>query len=83
MHQMDMHVTFYYQEDWQLKQMRETWSKLKAKQDSNAYRKSQGKEEAEKIADKLSKILVKINVKAGANGKNIWWCFAQKKLQKI
>ena len=47
----------------------ENMSKLKAKQDSNAYKKSQEKEEAEKIADKLSKILLKIKVKSGANGK--------------
>ena len=47
----------------------ENMSKLKAKQDSNAFKKSQEKEEAEKIADKLSKILLKIKVKAGANGK--------------
>ena len=47
----------------------ETMSKLKAKQDSNAFKKSQEKEEAQKIADKLSKILLKIKVKAGANGK--------------
>lgn len=44
-------------------------SKLKAKQDSNAYKKSQEKEEAEKIANKLSKIMLKIKVKAGTNGK--------------
>ena len=47
----------------------ENMSKLKAKQDSNAYKKSQEKEEAEKGADKLSKILLKIKVKSGANGK--------------
>lgn len=47
----------------------ENMSKLKAKQDSNAYKKSQEKEEAEKIADRLSKILLKIKVKSGANGK--------------
>ena len=47
----------------------ENMSKLKAKQDSNAFKKSQEKEEAEKIVDKLSKILVNIKVKAGANGK--------------
>lgn len=47
----------------------ENMSKLKAKQDSNAYKKSQEKEEAEKIADKLSKILLKMKVKSGANGK--------------
>ena len=34
----------------------ENMSKLKAKQDSNAFKKSQEKEEAQKIADKLSKI---------------------------
>ena len=44
-------------------------SKLKAKKDSNAYKKSQEKEEAKKIAEKLSKILLKIPVKAGENGK--------------
>ncbi len=47
----------------------ENMSKLKAKQDSNAYKKEQEKEEAQKIADKLSKILLKIEVKSGANGK--------------
>ena len=43
----------------------ENMSKLKAKKDSNAYKKSQEKE----IAEKLSKILLKIPVKAGENGK--------------
>ena len=47
----------------------ENMSKLKAKQDSNAFKKSQEKEKAEKIAEKLSKILLKIKVKSGANGK--------------
>ena len=47
----------------------ENMSKLKAKQDSNAFKKSQEKEEAQRIADKLSKILLKIKVKAGSNGK--------------
>ena len=47
----------------------ENMSKLKAKQDSNAFKKSQEKEEAQKIADKLSKILLKIKVKSGSNGK--------------
>ena len=47
----------------------ENMSKLKAKQDSNAYKKSQEKEEAKKIADKLSKILLKIEVRTGENGK--------------
>lgn len=47
----------------------ENMSKLKAKQDSNAYRKAQEKEEAKKIAEKLEKILLKVPVKAGENGK--------------
>ena len=47
----------------------ENMSKLKAKQDSNAYKKGQEKEEAQKIADRLSKISLKIKVKSGANGK--------------
>lgn len=47
----------------------ENMSKLKAKQDSNAFKKSQEKEEAQKIADKLTKILLKIKVKSGSNGK--------------
>ena len=47
----------------------ENMSKLKAKQDSNAFKKSQENEEAQKIADKLSKILMKVQVKAGENGK--------------
>ena len=47
----------------------ENMSNLKAKQDSNAFKKSQEKEEAQKIADKLSKILMKVQVKAGENGK--------------
>lgn len=47
----------------------ENMSKLKAKQDSNAFKKSQEKEEAERIAEKLSKIMLKIPVKSGANGK--------------
>ena len=42
---------------------------LKAKQDSNAFRKEQERQEAIKTADKLSKILLKIPVKAGENGK--------------
>lgn len=47
----------------------ENMSKLKSKQDANAYKKGQEKEEAIKISDKLSKILLKVPVKAGENGK--------------
>ncbi len=48
---------------------KENMSKLKAKQDSAKYQKNKEKEEAIKVADKLSKILLKIKVKAGENGK--------------
>lgn len=47
----------------------ENMSKLKAKQDSNAFKKTQEKEEAQKIAEKISKITLKIPVKAGESGK--------------
>ena len=42
---------------------------LKAKKDSELYRKNVEKEEAIKIKEKLSKIQMKIGVKAGENGK--------------
>ena len=47
----------------------ENMSKLKAKNDSNAYKKSVEKEEAQKIAEKLKNITLTIPVKAGENGK--------------
>jgi large subunit ribosomal protein L9 len=47
----------------------ENMSKLKSKNDANAYRKSVEKEEAQKVADKISKTTLKIEVKAGDNGK--------------
>lgn len=43
--------------------------KLKAKQNGAKFQKDQEREEALKIAEKLSKILLKIEVKAGENGK--------------
>ena len=39
---------------------KENMSKLKAKEDSNAYKKSQEKEEAQKQAEKMSKILLNV-----------------------
>ena len=42
---------------------------LKAKQDSNAYRKDQEKQEAMKQAEHIKKIMLTIPVKAGENGK--------------
>ena len=47
----------------------ENMSKLKAKQDSNNFKRGQEKEEAQRIADKMSKIRLKIEVKAGDNGR--------------
>ena len=47
----------------------ENMSKLKAKENSKAYKKGQDKEEAKKVAEKLAGIQLKIPVKAGENGK--------------
>ncbi len=47
----------------------ENLSKLKAKQSSNEHKRQEEKTEAEVMKDKLSKILLKIEVKAGENGK--------------
>ena len=47
----------------------ENMAKLKAKQNSIKFQKDQEREEALKIAYKLSKILLKIKVKSGENGK--------------
>ena len=47
----------------------ENMSKLKAKNDSKAYKKEQEKEEAKKVAEKLAGIQLKVPVKAGENGK--------------
>lgn len=44
-------------------------SKLKAKQESNQFRKDTEKKEAEEIAQKLKGIMLKIKVRAGENGK--------------
>lgn len=48
---------------------KENTAKLQAKQNSAQYQKDQEKQEAIKVADKLSKIQLKIKVKAGENGK--------------
>ncbi len=47
----------------------ENMAKLKAKENSNQYKKSVEKEEAQKLAEALKGVLLKINVKAGENGK--------------
>lgn len=47
----------------------ENMSKLKARQDSNKFKKDTEKKEAEELASKLKGIMLKIKVKAGENGK--------------
>ena len=44
-------------------------AKLQTKKDSAAFKKDQEKQEAEKVAEKLSKITLEFKVKAGENGK--------------
>ena len=47
----------------------ENMSKLKAKQESNAFKKSKEKEAAMELAQKLERILLKVQVRTGENGK--------------
>ena len=47
----------------------ENMSKLQAQKDATQFRKDTEKEDAKKIAEKLTKIMVRIDVKAGENGK--------------
>ena len=47
----------------------ENMSKLKGKQDSKAHQREVDKKAAEDMKEKLSKIILKIKVKAGGNGK--------------
>ena len=60
---------FLFHKNMAVEANNENMSKLRAKQDSNAFKKQQEKEEAQKIADKISKIILKVPVKAGGNGK--------------
>ena len=47
----------------------ENMAKLKSKQQANAYKKDQEKEEAKKLAEKMGKIMLTLPVKVGENGK--------------
>ena len=47
----------------------ENLAKLKSKQESIAHKKETEKQEAEELSKKLEKIILKIEVKAGENGK--------------
>lgn len=60
---------FLFPKDLAVEANNENMTKLEAKQNSAKFQKEQEKEEALKVADKLSKILLKIKVKSGENGK--------------
>ena len=47
----------------------ENMSKLKSRENSKQYKKDQDKEHAKKTSEELSKIIIKIKVKVGENGK--------------
>lgn len=47
----------------------ENMSKLKAKKEAKQFKKDTQKDEAKKVAEKIEKIKLKIQVKAGENGK--------------
>jgi len=47
----------------------ENMSKLNAQKEATQFRKDTEKEEAKKVSEKLTKIIVKVQVKAGENGK--------------
>ena len=47
----------------------ENMSKLQSQKEATQFRKDTEKEDAKKVADKLTKIMVKVQVKAGENGK--------------
>ena len=47
----------------------ENMSKLKAQNEATQFRKDTEKEDAKRVAEKLTKIMVKVQVKAGENGK--------------
>ena len=47
----------------------ENLNKLQAQKDATQFRKNNEKEDAKKLAEKLTKIMVRIEVKAGENGK--------------
>ena len=47
----------------------ENMSKLKARENSKQYKKDQEKENAKRVAEQLSKIIIKFKVKVGESGK--------------
>ena len=60
---------FLFPKKLALEANKENMSKLRAKEDSRKFKKGEEKKEAEEIAKKLEKIMLKISVKAGENGK--------------
>lgn len=60
---------FLFPKNLALEANKENLTKLQAKQSSKQFKKDTEKEEALKISEKLKKITLKIEVKAGENGK--------------
>lgn len=58
-------------------------SKLKSKQDSASFKKSEEKKNAEEMKEKLSKIVLKINVKAGEKRKDIRRSYSKRNIRAI
>ena len=60
---------YLFVKNWAVEATPGNLAKLQTKKDSAAFKRSQEKEEAEKIAEKLSKITLEFKVRAGENGK--------------
>ena len=60
---------FLFPKKLALEANKENMAKLQAKQNSVQFKKDTEKEEAKKLAEELKKITLKIEVKAGENGK--------------
>ncbi len=60
---------FLFPKNMALEASSENMNKLKAKQDANQYKKLVEKQEAQKMAENLKTIILKIKVKAGENQK--------------
>ena len=67
--QMAMQEIFYLLKVQRQRLHHGNLAKLKAKKDSESFKKNQEKEEALKLAEKIKNIKLQIKVKAGANGK--------------
>ena len=60
---------FLFPKNFAVEANAENMSKLKAQNEATQFRKDTEKEDAKKVSEKLTKIMVKVQVKAGENGK--------------